>query len=393
MQSIGTNSIRVYHVDPYQNHDGCMKAFADAGIWVWLDLDTFNTTIVQTSPAWTETQLLAFSDVMDAFQKYDNLGGFWIGNEVINNAGGSPAAPYIKASVADMKSYMAAKNYRQIPIGYSAADIAELRPMLQNYLTCGGDPSQSIDFFGLNSYEWCGNSDYDTSGYSNLEALAQGFPVPIFFSETGCNVPEPRTFADQAAIFGLKMAGTWSGSIIYEWVQEANDYGVATYPNGKIYSGAPIPVQPDFDNLSSVWKNIKPTGVAEAGYSPSLSAPACPGPSNGWQVNGNVPLPTLGKDVITAAAASVKPTPTAAPESNVSKATAAVAARTSGSASNSTSGGMTDSPLGSAASATGSTGQKGSAATSTSTSKAAGSHVVVSALGGGLLWFLSLLVD
>ena len=135
MQSIGSNSIRVYHVSPYVNHDGCMKAFSNAGIYVWLDLDTFNTTIEQTDPAWTQKQFFAFTDVMDAFHQYDNLGGFWIGNEVINTAAGSPAAPYVKAAVADMKSYMSTKNYRQIPIGYSAADIAELRPMLQNYLT------------------------------------------------------------------------------------------------------------------------------------------------------------------------------------------------------------------------------------------------------------------
>ena len=38
--------------------------------------------------------------------------------------------------------------YREIPIGYSHADVAGLRPVLQNYLACG-DPAQAIDFFGL----------------------------------------------------------------------------------------------------------------------------------------------------------------------------------------------------------------------------------------------------
>lgn len=160
MQSIGTNSIRVYHVDPYVNHDGCMNAFSNAGIYVWVDLDTFNTTIVQTDPMWDEEQFLAFAKVMDVFEGYSNLAGFWIGNEVINNDAGSPAAPYVKAAVADMKAYMAAKNYRTIPIGYSAADIAQLRPMLQNYLACGSSRAQAIDFFGLNSYEWCGDATY-----------------------------------------------------------------------------------------------------------------------------------------------------------------------------------------------------------------------------------------
>jgi hypothetical protein len=31
MKTLGTNSIRVYHVLPEENHDECMKAFADAG--------------------------------------------------------------------------------------------------------------------------------------------------------------------------------------------------------------------------------------------------------------------------------------------------------------------------------------------------------------------------
>ncbi|TVY19355.1 1,3-beta-glucanosyltransferase gas2 [Lachnellula arida] len=379
MQTIGTNSIRVYHVNPLVNHDGCMKAFSEAGIYVWLDLDTFNTTIVETSLAWTQEQFFAFTDVMDAFQQYDNLGGFWIGNEVINTAAGSPAAPYVKAAVADMKSYMSTKKYRQIPIGYSAADIAALRPMLQNYLACGGDLKQSIDFFGLNSYEWCGESTFQTSGYANLQNLAQGYPVPIFFSETGCNVPTPRTFGDQAAIFGPDMIGTWSGSIIYEWVQETNDYGIVTYPNGQIYSGAPVPVQPDFDTLAQVWKGIAPSGVAESEYQVSLSAPSCPGASAGWGVDGDVPVPTLGQGVVEAAAASVKPSPSAVSTSSGSISTSSSASTT-----------HTGSLLRTTPAATAS--QKSSSAAATTTSKAAGSQVAVPVLGGGVLWLLGLMM-
>lgn len=318
MQTIGTNSIRVYHVDPWENHDGCMSAFENAGIYVWLDLDTFNTTIVQTAPEWSATQFLAFAQVMDVFQQYDNLGGFWIGNEVINMPDGAPSAPYVKAATANLKSYMAAKNYRTIPIGYSAADIAELRPMLQNYLACG-DPSQSIDFFGLNSYEWCGDATYQTSGYSNLQAMSQGYSIPIFFSETGCNVGGPRTFSDQDAIFGPDMIDTWSGSIIYEWVQETNNYGLVNYPNGQIYSGAPIPISPDFPNLQSKWASINPSGIAEAAYTPSFSPPPCPAATAGWNVNGAVPIPTLGSDVIQSAVQNKLVPSQAAPQTSASK--------------------------------------------------------------------------
>lgn len=47
MAELGTNAIRVYHVDPNADHKGCMSAFADAGIYLFVDLDTFNTQIEQ----------------------------------------------------------------------------------------------------------------------------------------------------------------------------------------------------------------------------------------------------------------------------------------------------------------------------------------------------------
>jgi hypothetical protein len=32
MSELGTNAIRVYHVDPHGDHKGCMSALADAGM-------------------------------------------------------------------------------------------------------------------------------------------------------------------------------------------------------------------------------------------------------------------------------------------------------------------------------------------------------------------------
>jgi hypothetical protein len=45
MKTLGANAIRVYHVDPTGDHSGCMTAFANAGIYLLVDLDTFNTAI------------------------------------------------------------------------------------------------------------------------------------------------------------------------------------------------------------------------------------------------------------------------------------------------------------------------------------------------------------
>ena len=47
MQDLGANAIRVYHVDPTGDHSGCMKAFANVGIYLFVDLDTFSTQITQ----------------------------------------------------------------------------------------------------------------------------------------------------------------------------------------------------------------------------------------------------------------------------------------------------------------------------------------------------------
>ncbi|GKZ29909.1 hypothetical protein AbraIFM66950_006970 [Aspergillus brasiliensis] len=316
MAELGTNAIRVYHVDPQANHDGCMKAFADAGIYLFVDLDTFDTAISQDDPHWDQSQFDSFKAVLDAFQKYDNTAGVFVGNEVLNTKDGFAAAPYVLAAARDIKSYRNAQHYRSIPVGYAAADIAELRPMLQNYLACRSDPAERLDFFSLNAYEWCGDSSYELSGYQSLQDQAAGYPIPIFFSETGCNVARPRTFSDQAAIFGDPMSGTWSGAMIYEWIEETNDYGLISYgppgadtpptattdivvQDGFTRQGEPTPIQPDFDNLKNQWATLNPTGVALSDYVKStaaISPPECPASTDGgWAVDPSAPLPTIGQ--------------------------------------------------------------------------------------------------
>lgn len=326
MKTLGANTIRVYHVSATGDHSGCMSAFADAGIYLFVDLDTFNTVIDPTVASWNQTQFNAYAKVMDTFASYDNTLGYFVGNEVIALANQSLAAPYVKAAARDLKAYRNSKGYRDIPVGYSAADIAELRPMLQDYLACGGNASESIDFFGLNAYEWCGDNTLQTSGYDTLNTYAEGYSVPIFFSETGCNTVQPRTFQDQSAIFGSAMNSLWSGAIIYEWIEETNDYGLISYgptvsPTvvasgivaGISRTGTPTPVAPDFTNLQSQWSTLTPTGTPSSAYTPNLTPPACPSSTaGGWLVNGNVKLPSIGEtQVISTSGATASATGTA----------------------------------------------------------------------------------
>jgi len=285
---------------------------------------------------------------MDAFAKYTNTLGFFVGNEVIALANQSNAAPYIKAAARDMKSYRDGKNYRKIPIGYCAADIAELRPMLQNYLACGGNSSETIDFFGLNAYEWCGNVNFNSSGYNTLNDQAAGYSIPIFFSETGCNKPAPRDFADQSAILGPLMTDRWSGAIIYEWIEEANQYGLISYGpplaatatgsnvvGGFTRSGTPSPVQPDFSNLQGQWKTLSPTGTPSSAYSPNITPPPCPASTaDGWLVDPSETLPTINQVLITSGDTAAATAATNSPSSTVTGSSAS-ASPTKGSASGS----------------------------------------------------------
>lgn len=197
------------------------------------------------------------------------------------------------------------------------ADIPSLRPMLQNYLACGSDQADAADFFSLNVYEWCGESSFDGSGYNELVQNATGLQIPIFISETGCRIPKPRTFDDMDSILGPNMDDVFSGAIVYEWIEETNDYGLISYGpmvndmtntaalDGYIRTGTPTPVSPDYSNLKSHWATLHPTGVALSAYSASASSLtpiACPSSTvNGWIVNPTQSLPSLGQTIDLAA--------------------------------------------------------------------------------------------
>lgn len=170
----------------------------------------------------------------------------------------------------------------------------------------------------------CGDATFETSGYIFLQQNASEYNIPIFFSETGCNVGTARTFDDQAAILGDKMVDTWSGAIIYEWIQETNDYGIVEYSLSQSSAaaidgadaafgrnGTPRPRNPDFENLSKHWATLTPTGARVDDYKPSLSAPACPDFTTGaWQVEPDAQLPTIGYGSKVASSASDSEVPT-----------------------------------------------------------------------------------
>jgi len=250
----------------------------------------------------------------------------------------------------------------------------------------------------LNAYEWCGQNTYMGSGYSQLNQMAQGYNIPIFFSETGCNTQSTggRTFGDQNAILGPDMDDTWSGAMIYEWIEEANNYGLISYGptaaatatgtnvvGGFTVAGTPTPIQPDFSNLSTQWATLNPTGVSMSAYSPSNSPPACPSyTSSSWEVSPNAALPTLGQAAFNAMSGSASATGSGSSRSGTSGSGSATGTAAS---SRSTGAGAVAAASGTSAAGGASSTAAGSASSAAATKAGASADRQIAGMAAGLV--------
>lgn len=224
--ALNTNLIRTYGVDPDEDHSACMQLLNDAGIYVIADLGNPTFSINRANPQWNLELFDFFKKVVDKMAQYPNVVGFFVGNEVTNNATTTDASPYVKAAVRDMKQYVKDQKYTT-GIGYAADDASNLRDTIAAYMNCG-DESTGVDFYGYNVYEWCGDSDFETSGYNRILDFFKSYSVPAFFAEYGCNKPDGaagRKWQETGAMYADNMTEVLSGGIVYEYFEEANDYG------------------------------------------------------------------------------------------------------------------------------------------------------------------------
>ncbi|CAD0108051.1 unnamed protein product [Aureobasidium uvarum] len=256
MQRLGVNTIRVYNLIADLNHDECASIFNAAGIYMILDVNNgFQDSYLDRTAPWTtytNAYLTHVFSVIEAFAPYPNLLGFFSGNEVINEQSAVNAPAYIRAVTRDMKDYIAKNVDRDIGVGYSAADVADLLSPTWEYLGCelANSTSSKIDFFGLNDYEWCGDATYQSSGYNMLVEQFGNTSIPVFFSEYGCNLVKPRTFTNVPVLYGEEMS-VMSGGLVYEWTEGENDYGLVN-----ITSADEVHLREDYGYLATEYSKL-----------------------------------------------------------------------------------------------------------------------------------------
>lgn len=179
-KDLGLNTVRIYTVDNSVNHDTCMQALADAGIYLVLDVNTplYSINRATPAPSYNAVYLQNIFATIDAFAGYSNVLAFFSGNEVINDDSTTNCAPYVKAVTRDMRQYIGSRGYRQIPVGYSAADVNSNRLEMAQYMNCGTDDERS-DFFAFNDYSWCDPSTFTTSGWDQKVKNFTGYGLPL----------------------------------------------------------------------------------------------------------------------------------------------------------------------------------------------------------------------
>ncbi|KAG7138692.1 1 like protein [Verticillium longisporum] len=294
LSAAGTNTIRVYAIDPKKDHSKCMTLLQDAGIYVVADLGEPNTSINRDDPHWDVAVWDRYTAVIDELAQYDNTIGFFAGNEVSNNGSNTDASAFVKAAVRDTKAYIKSKNYRWMGVGYAANDDPDIRGPSAHYFNCGPE-DEAIDFWGYNIYSWCGESSMQKSGYDKQVEFFSNYSVPVFLAEYGCNVPdgaEGRLFQDTTALYSDDMSGVFSGGIVYMYHQEDNDYGLV-----KFKGDSKAEVMKNYKVLSSRVNAATASSTASANYEPTNSPAACPDLGENWQVSANGLPPTPDQEL------------------------------------------------------------------------------------------------
>ncbi|KAJ6474359.1 1,3-beta-glucanosyltransferase [Mycena sanguinolenta] len=292
LQQLGVNAIRAYSVDSTLNHDSCMAALSGAGIYVILDLTLpLNGSIDTTLPTWSTNLLDQYIKTINVFSKYDNVLAYNVGNEVLTS-GATNAAPFIKAAARDIKAYLASIQSSAL-VGYADIDgAADFRDAVSQYLSCDpsgqGSGATSIDLFGLNNYEWCG--DAPTTTYDNLNTEFENYNVVAYFSEFGSENCSPgvRPWTEVATLFASPMTNIWSGGLAFSYFNASSaghQFGMATLSP----DNTTVTTNQDFTNLAAQYKAVTAVNTPTQAQAAQSTFGACPQEGDSLEANASLP--------------------------------------------------------------------------------------------------------
>ncbi|TFK76746.1 hypothetical protein BDN72DRAFT_753554 [Pluteus cervinus] len=282
LTQLGVNTIRVYSVDSSLNHDDCMNALSNAGIYTIIDLSLpLNGSIDRLQPSWSTNIFDQYIRTIDTFSKYDNVLAYNIGNEVVIS-GNTTASPFVKAAARDTKAYLKSKG-SNILIGYAAINgDATFRGDLANYLSCdssgAGADSTAIDIYGLNDYEWCGASTFQDSYSATTQDFAS-YNVVAYFSEFGCITSPPRLWTEAVALLSGNMSDVWSGGIAFSYFPASSaqgQFGMVTIST----DGSTVTTSDDFDRLQTQYALAAPPNSPAQSSVAASTYGACPATSD-----------------------------------------------------------------------------------------------------------------
>lgn len=315
---LNVNAIRIYAVDPGQNHDAFMCALKSAGIYVIVGLAAsceFCAISGEAAPDCYPADLKSRGQfIISEFSRYDNVLAFSAGNEINLEVDSTEInAPCQKQFLRDMRAFInSCPNMRQIPVGVDLADLNREANAL--YYACRSDSSdvlENAEYFGINVYLHCDGNAGSASNLPGYQEILQNFQsydlsIPVMFTEFGCVNPSfptingyegQRDFLQVDAIFSSTYSAEFAGGFVFEYSTElvfaehTSPYPFTTYGSGNYGVGYFSPETcsdidinctyvpfPQFDNLATKYAAVDTSFEPSIdSYSPNpTNAPVCP---------------------------------------------------------------------------------------------------------------------
>ncbi|KFY06941.1 hypothetical protein V492_07597 [Pseudogymnoascus sp. VKM F-4246] len=285
-KKLGINTIQINAVDNTANHDACMNAFAEADIYVVLDVNTpkYALNAEDPAPSYNSVYLQNVFATIDMFAKYPNTLAFLSGADA-DRYSTDAVVPYVKAVTRDMRQYIGSRGYRKIPVGYSVAQIPKYIEMA-DYMNCG-TPDERSDFFAFENYSWCNPSSLATSDWDNIFQNFTNYGIPIFMSGYGCFL-NVQNFEEVAALYSTEIiTSVCSGGLVYGYSEEGRGNGLVI-----IDSPTAITELPSFLALQAAYK-ATPNPRDNGRYNTTGGPSKCPTTSPTWKISSDAPLPAI----------------------------------------------------------------------------------------------------